>query len=230
MLNSPGQRFPNGFTWGFGPPRLASTRWPRRSAPGPAPVESPPALDDGTIVAIFDNANTADIETGKLAAKRGHSKEVRQFGAMLARDHAPGIGVRLDGWPNHELNPGAVIALSPALTAEQKAVYNSWGPGKYNPRFNFDGQNGPQVISPAYGLLGINKITVTGDGDDVAYWNRYVGVTEMHAHGSFSEPHLGITPPYHNGIAATLDAVAERYDSRKDSISRRTRKRTWLSI
>jgi putative membrane protein len=54
-----------------------------------APVQTAaPALDDATIVAIFDNANTADIETGKLAAERGHSKEVRQFGAMLARDHA----------------------------------------------------------------------------------------------------------------------------------------------
>lgn len=51
-------------------------------------VEAPaPALDDATIVAIFDNANTVDIETGKLAAERGHSNEVRQFGAMLARDH-----------------------------------------------------------------------------------------------------------------------------------------------
>jgi putative membrane protein len=51
-------------------------------------TEAPaPALDDATIVAIFDNANTADIETGKLAAKRGWTKEVRQFGAMLARDH-----------------------------------------------------------------------------------------------------------------------------------------------
>jgi putative membrane protein len=47
-----------------------------------------PVLDDATIVAIFDNANTADIETGSLAEKRGHSAEVRQFGAMLARDHA----------------------------------------------------------------------------------------------------------------------------------------------
>ena len=45
------------------------------------------ALDDPTIVAIFDAANTADIETGLLAAERGHSKEVRDFGAMLARDH-----------------------------------------------------------------------------------------------------------------------------------------------
>ena len=51
-------------------------------------AESPaPALDDATIVAIFDNANTAEIGTGKLAAERGHSNEVRQFGAMLARDH-----------------------------------------------------------------------------------------------------------------------------------------------
>src|SRR5687768_13942642 len=45
------------------------------------------ALDDPTIVAIFDAANTADIETGLLAAERGHSKEVRAFGEMLARDH-----------------------------------------------------------------------------------------------------------------------------------------------
>jgi putative membrane protein len=54
----------------------------------PAAEAPQPALDDPTIVAIFDNANTADIETGKLASERGHSKEVRQFGAMLARDHA----------------------------------------------------------------------------------------------------------------------------------------------
>jgi putative membrane protein len=50
-------------------------------------AQAPAPLDDATIVAIFDNANTVDIETGKLAAKRGHSNEVRQFGAMLARDH-----------------------------------------------------------------------------------------------------------------------------------------------
>jgi cytochrome c5 len=121
---------------------------------------------------------------------------------------APGIGARLDGWPNRDLNPGVIIALSAALTPEQKAVYNSWGPGKYDPRFNFDGQNGPQVIPPAYGLLGINKITVTGDGDDVAYWNRYVGITQMHGHGSFSEPRLGISvnnPP--DLISSKLEAL-----------------------
>src|SRR5215213_551340 len=49
-----------------------------------------------------------------------------------------GIGSRLDGWPNLDLDPGAIIALSPALTAEQKAVYGSWGPGRFDPRFNFD--------------------------------------------------------------------------------------------
>ncbi len=110
-----------------------------------------------------------------------------------------GIGRRLDGWPNRDLNPGAIIALSPALTAPQKAVYNSWGPGKYDARFNFDGQNGPTVIPPAYGLLGIHRITVTGDGDSIAYWNRYVAVTQMHGHGTFSEPRTGVsvdnTPP-----------------------------------
>ena len=105
---------------------------------------------------------------------------------------APGIGKRLDGWPNHDLNVGAIIALSPAVPPNAKAVYNSWGPGKYDPRFNFDGKNGPQVIPPAYGLAGIHRITSTGDGTDVAYWNRYVGVTQMHGHGSFDEPRTGV--------------------------------------
>ncbi|MGZ5684286.1 MAG: c-type cytochrome [Usitatibacter sp.] len=105
---------------------------------------------------------------------------------------APGIGKRLDGWPNRDLNPGAIIALSPALTAAQKAVYNSWGKGKYDPRFNFDGISGPQVIPPAYGLEGIHRVTSTGDGEDLAYWNRYVGVTQMGGHGTFSEPRTGV--------------------------------------
>ena len=111
---------------------------------------------------------------------------------------APGIGKRLDGWPNRQLNPGAIIALSPALSAAQKAVDNSWGPGKYDPRFNLDGKNGPQVIPPAYGLQGINKIISTGDGDDLAYWNRYVGVTQMGGHGSFADPRIGA-----NGVNVT---------------------------
>jgi mono/diheme cytochrome c family protein len=106
---------------------------------------------------------------------------------------APGIGQRLDGWPNHDLNPGAIIALSPALSAATKAVYNSWGPGRYDARFNFDGKSNPQIIPPAYGLNGVNSVTYTGDGNEIAYWNRYVAVTQMHGHGTWSEPRA--TPP-----------------------------------
>jgi hypothetical protein len=105
---------------------------------------------------------------------------------------APGIGKRLDGWANRDLNPGAIIALSPALPAATKAVYNSWGKGRYDPRFNLDGKNGPQVIPPAYGLKSMHRITSTGDGADLAYWNRYVAVTQMGGHGSFSEPRTGV--------------------------------------
>jgi len=104
---------------------------------------------------------------------------------------AAGVGRRLDGWPNLDLNPGAIIALSPALTAQQKAVYNSWGPGRYDPRFNIDGLSTPLVIPPAYGLMGVPFETVTGDGP-ISYWNAYVAVTQMGGHGSFSDPRLGI--------------------------------------
>jgi mono/diheme cytochrome c family protein len=121
---------------------------------------------------------------------------------------APGIGARLDGWPNSDLNPGAIIALSPALSTGQKAVYNSWGPGKYDPRFNFDGLNGPVVIPPVYGLLGVNSIIYTGDGPDLAYWNLYVGVTQMHGHGTFVDSRIGVSvdnPP--DMISSKLEAL-----------------------
>ncbi|HEX7937912.1 MAG TPA: DUF4142 domain-containing protein [Gemmatimonadaceae bacterium] len=54
----------------------------------PAPVtHATPALDDATIVAIFDATNTADIETGKLGAERAHNKDVKDFGTMLGNVH-----------------------------------------------------------------------------------------------------------------------------------------------
>jgi cytochrome c5 len=106
---------------------------------------------------------------------------------------AKGIGKRLDGWPNRDLNVGAILALSPALDAPTKEVFNSWGPGRYDPRFNLDGKNGPQVIPPAYGLQDIHSITSTGDGTDIEYWNRYVAVTQMGGHGSFNEPRTGVS-------------------------------------
>ena len=104
---------------------------------------------------------------------------------------APGIGRRLDGWANTQLNPGAIIALSPALTVDQKAVYNSWGPGRYDPRYSIDGLNTPVVLPPAYGLRNVAKETFTGDGP-VSYWNAYVAVTQMHGQGNFRDSRLGI--------------------------------------
>lgn len=103
----------------------------------------------------------------------------------------PGIGHREDGWPNRDLNVGAIIALSPVVPASAKAVYGSWGPGKYDPRFNVDGKNTPLVIPPAYGLAKVTNETYTAEGP-ISYWNAYVAVTQMHGHGNFSDPRLGI--------------------------------------
>jgi cytochrome c5 len=103
----------------------------------------------------------------------------------------PGIGKRKDGWPNRDLNVGAIIALSPALPADKKAVYASWGPGKYDPRYNQDGKSTPLVLPPAYGLAEIKNETYTAEGP-ISYWNAYVAVTQMGGQGNFSDPRLGI--------------------------------------
>jgi cytochrome c553 len=118
---------------------------------------------------------------------------------------APGIGSRLDGWPNRDLNPGAIIALSPAVPPAQKAIYNSWGPGRYDPRFNIDHISGPVLIPPAYGLAGVNLETYTGDGP-IPYWNDYVAVTQMHGLGNFSDPRLG--PAY--TFTSRVDLVSSK--------------------
>ena len=102
-----------------------------------------------------------------------------------------GIGHRKDGWPNRDLNVGAIIALSSELPADKKAVYSSWGPGKYDPRYNFDGKSTPLVLPPAYGLADVKNETYTAEGP-ISYWNAYVAVTQMHGHGNFSDPRLGI--------------------------------------
>lgn len=103
----------------------------------------------------------------------------------------PGIGHRKDGWPNRDLNVGAIIALSPMLSADKKAVYASWGPGKYDPRYNQDGKNTPLVIPPAYGLAQVTNETYTAEGQ-ISYWNAYVAVTQMGGQGNFSDPRLAI--------------------------------------
>ena len=118
-----------------------------------------------------------------------------------------GIGRRLDGWANTDLNVGAIVALSPALDVDTKAEFNAWGPGKYDPRHHaFDGANLlslntpslPIVLPPIYGLQGVGFETVSGDGP-ISYWNSYVGVGQMGGHGNFSDPRIGLaitqTPP-----------------------------------
>jgi len=102
-----------------------------------------------------------------------------------------GIGKRLDGWPNRDLNVGAIIALSPAIPADQKAIYKGWGPGKYDPRMNLDKKNTPLVIPPAYGLANVKNETYTAEGP-ISYWNAYVAITQMHGKGNFADPRLGI--------------------------------------
>jgi mono/diheme cytochrome c family protein len=122
---------------------------------------------------------------------------------------APGIGRRLDGWPNLDLDPGAIVALSPAVTPAQKAVYQGWGPGRYDPRYNIDGQNTPLVLPPAYGLAGVDKETYTAEGP-VSYWNAYVAVTQMHGHGNFDDSRLGIH------IAQSPDLVTPKLEALRD--------------
>ena len=119
---------------------------------------------------------------------------------------APGIGRRLDGWPNRDLNVGAIIAAAPDLSvvaallqvdqAAVRAVTNSWGPGRFdaelfldgNP-FRPDGKTAATLIPPAFGLAGMNQHTYTGWGS-VPYWNAFVANLEMHGSGTFFDPRL----------------------------------------
>ena len=133
-----------------------------------------------------------------LQATVDANNHITKLGVTCALCHStvddsvmPGIGRRKDGWPNRDLNVGAIIALSPALPADKKAVYNSWGPGKYDPRYNIDGKNTPLTLPPAYGLARIENETYTAEGP-ISYWNAYVAVTQMGGHGNFSDPRLGI--------------------------------------
>jgi mono/diheme cytochrome c family protein len=133
-----------------------------------------------------------------LQATVDSNNHITRLGVTCALCHStvdnsvmPGIGRRQDGWPNRDLNVGAIIALSPALSADAKAVYGSWGPGKYDPRYNQDGKNTPLVLPPAYGLAQVTNETYTAEGP-ISYWNAYVAVTQMGGQGNFSDQRLGI--------------------------------------
>jgi cytochrome c2 len=119
---------------------------------------------------------------------------------------APGIGRRLDGWANRDLNVGAIVALSPNLQpvadllgvdqATVRAVLQSWGPGKFDAElfldgkaFRPDGKSAATLIPPAFGLAGVNLHTWTGWGS-VTHWNAFVANLEMHGQGTFYDPRL----------------------------------------
>ena len=103
----------------------------------------------------------------------------------------PGIGHRLDGWPNRDLKVGKILAMLAAFTPDQKAVVSAWPTGTYDPRFNFDGTSTPLTLPPAHGLAAVENETYTAEGP-ISYWNAYVAVTQMHGQGNFSDPRVGI--------------------------------------
>jgi hypothetical protein len=119
---------------------------------------------------------------------------------------APGVGRRLDGWPNRDLNVGAIIALAPDLSAVTqllgvddktlRTVLNSWGPGRFDASVVLDGKAlrpdgkpATVMIPPAFGLAGVNLHTSTGWGG-VSHWNAFVANLEMHGQGTFYDPRL----------------------------------------
>jgi len=119
---------------------------------------------------------------------------------------APGVGHRLDGWANRDLNVGAIVAAAPNLQpvadllstdqATVRKVLNSWGPGKFDAAllldgkaFRPDGKPAATLIPPAFGLAGVNLHTWTGWGS-VPHWNALVANLEMHGKGTFYDPRL----------------------------------------
>ena len=140
-------------------------------------------------------------------------RHLRSIGLTCAVCHstvddsfAPGIGRRLDGWPNRDLNVGAIVSLAPNLKpvtdllgvdeATVKKVLASWGPGKFDAAllmdgkgFRPDGKPAATLIPPAYGLAGVNLHTFTGWGS-ITYWNAFVANLEMHGIGNFSDARL----------------------------------------
>jgi hypothetical protein len=148
---------------------------------------------------------------------------------------APGIGKRLDGWPNRDLNVGAIINLSPDLTAVAtllgvdqptvRAVLQSWGPGKFDAElfldgkaFRPDGGSAATLIPPAYGMAGVNLHTYVGWGS-IPYWNAFVAVLEMHGQGNFYDPRLDNAQQFpvaarnrsgHTQVAPGQDLVASK--------------------
>jgi len=152
-------------------------------------------LSVNAVVGVMGKVSNGKLDSIGITCAFCHSTVDNSF--------APGVGHRLDGWPNRDLDVGQIVSLSPVLTQGQKDTFTSWGKGKYDPRLNaFDGttlislnrSTLPLVIPPAYGLQRVGFETVTGDGP-ISYWNNYVGVSQMGGHGNFSDlrPRIGLT-------------------------------------
>jgi len=126
---------------------------------------------------------------------------------------APGIGHRLDGWANQDLNVGAIVSLAPDLSpltnllqvdeATVKKVLASWGPGKYDAELNLDGKAfrpdgkaAAVLIPPAFGMAGVNLHTWGGGWGGVTYWNAFVGNLQLQGQGTFFDPRLNDSKKY----------------------------------
>jgi mono/diheme cytochrome c family protein len=161
------------------------------------------------------------------------SGQLRSVGIQCALCHstvddsfAPGIGERLDGWPNRDLNVGAIIALAPNLSpftnalgvddATVRAVLHSWGPGKFDAELMFDGKAfrpdggaAATLLPAAFGLAGVNLHTYTGWGS-VPHWNALVATLEMGGQGTFYDPRLADAEKF--PVAARLHSYDVRHD------------------
>jgi hypothetical protein len=141
---------------------------------------------------------------------------------------APGIGKRLDGWPNRDLNVGAIIGLAPDLSAftnllkvddaTVRMVLASWGPGKFDAElildgkgFRPDGKSAATLIPPAFGLAGVNLATWTGWGS-LTYWNAFVANLEMRGMGTFFDPRLDDPTKFPVAARANLGHVRKEPD------------------
>ena len=172
-------------------------------------------LDDPATTLALLQLNAVVGLTGKF----DQSGKIQSLGAQCALCHsqvddsfAPGIGKRLDGWANRDLNIGLILSLAPNLKpftdllgvdeATVKKVLTSWGPGRFDAildkdgkAFRPDGGQAGTLIPPAFGLAGVNLHTWTGFGS-VPYWNAYVAATEMHGSGTFFDQRLGNPEQY----------------------------------
>jgi mono/diheme cytochrome c family protein len=160
----------------------------------PGILETVDLTDPKTTVALLSLDAVVGVK-GRVAA----DGTLESVGITCALCHsivddsvAPGIGRRLDGYPNRDLDPGLILSLSPAFSEAQKQVLRSWGKGRYDPRWSIDGINAPVLIPPAYGLKHVGRETYTGDGA-ISYWNAYVAVTQMGGQGVFIDPRIGVS-------------------------------------